>query len=60
MRNEERFCVWSDLVDDAIVFSKHKLKFVVVVLKLLFLKQDNLSLLRDVNSNAGQALGLSD
>ena len=36
------------------------MKFRMVVLEFLFLKEDNLSTLRNVNSNTGQALSFTN
>jgi hypothetical protein len=58
--NEKTLGVWSDLVDDSVVFSQYKLKLIVVHFELVFLEKDNLGALWDFNSNSGQALSFSD
>ena len=60
MWDKKRFGIWSDLVYDSIVFLKNKLKLVVVHLEFVFLKKDDLSALRNVDSNSGKALSFSD
>ena len=60
MWNKKRFGVWSDLVDNSVVFLKDKLKLVVVHLEFLFLEKDDLGALWNVDSNSGEALGFSD
>jgi hypothetical protein len=60
MWDKKRFGVWSDLVDNSIVFLENKLKLVVVHLKLVFLKKDDLGAFWNVNSNSGKAFGFSD
>ena len=60
MWNKKRFGVWSDLVDNSVVFLKDKLKLVVVHLEFFFLEKDDLGALWNVDSNSGEALGFSD
>jgi hypothetical protein len=60
MRHKERLSVRSDLVDDSVVLTEDKLELVVVHLELFLLEKDNLGTLRDINSDSGDALGLSD
>ena len=50
MRNKKTLGVRSDLVDYTIIFSENKLKFIVVHLELVFLKENNFGRLRDVNA----------
>jgi len=57
---EERLSVWSDLVDDSVVFSEDKLKLVVVHVELIFLQKDDLGALWDINTNSSEALGFSN
>ena len=58
--HEERFGVGADLVDDAVVLAEHKGELVVVHLELLFLEENDLGALRDLNSDTGEAFGLTD
>ena len=58
--HEERLSIWSDLVDDSVVFSEDKLKLVVVHLELVFLQKDDLGALWDINTNSSEALGFSN
>jgi len=60
VRNEETLGVGANLVNNAVVFLEHKLKFVVVHLELIFLKKDNLGTLGDINTDTGKAFGLTD
>ena len=60
MWNKKRFGVWSDLVDNAVVFLEDELKLVVVHLELVFLEKDDLGALWDVDSNSGKTFGFSD
>lgn len=60
MWHEKTLGVWSDFVDDPVVFSQDKVKFTVVHLELFFLKKNNLSRFRDVNANAREALSFTD
>jgi hypothetical protein len=60
MWDQKTLGVWSDLVDDSVVLSKDKLKLVVVVLEFVFLQENDLGALWDVNTNSGKTLGLSD
>ena len=60
MWHEETLGVGSDLAHNPVVFTKNELKLIVVHLELLFLKQDNLGALRNLNSDTGEALGLTD
>ena len=60
MWDKKRFGVWSDLVDNSIVFLEDKLKLVVVHLELVFLKKDDLGAFWNVNSNSGKAFGFSN
>jgi hypothetical protein len=50
----------TDLVHNAVVFAQDEVQLRVVVLELLFLEKDNLGRLWNVDSNSGQALGLTD
>jgi hypothetical protein len=60
MWHEQTLGVWSNLVDNSVVFFKYKLKLVVVHLEFIFLKKDDFGTLRNINSDSGEALGLSD
>jgi len=60
MRDKKWFSVRSNLVYNSVVFSQHKLKFVVIVFELFFLKEHNFSWLGNIDSNTTQTLGLSD
>ena len=60
MGHEERFGVGTDLVDNSVVLTKDECKLIVVHLELLFLKEDNLSALRDLNTDTGKAFSLTD
>ena len=60
MWHKKTLCVWSDLVYDSIVLSENKLKLVVVHLELIFLEKDDFGTLRNINSDSGETLGLSD
>jgi hypothetical protein len=60
MWHEQALGVWSNLVDDSVVFFEYKLKLIVVHLEFIFLKKDDFGTLRNINSNSGEALGLSD
>lgn len=51
VRNEKTLSVGANLVDNAVVFLENKLKFVVVHLEFIFLKKNNLSTLRNINTN---------
>jgi len=57
---EERLGVWSNLVDDSVVFSEDKLELVVVHLELVFLQKNNLGALWDINTDSSEALGFSN
>ena len=57
---KKRFGVWSDLVNNSVVLLQDELKLVVVHLEFIFLEEDNLGRLWNVNSNSGQALGFSN
>jgi len=57
---EERLGVWSNLVDDSVVFSEDKLELVVVHLELIFLQKNNLGALWDINTDSSEALGFSN
>ena len=60
MWHEERLGVWSNLVDDSVVFSEDKLQLVVVHLELVFLQKNNLGALWDINTDSSEALGFSN
>lgn len=60
MGNEERLGVGSDLVDDAVVFAEDEVQLTMVVLELLFLEEDDLGRLGDVDSDTGEALSFTD
>jgi hypothetical protein len=60
MRNQKRFGVWSNLVDDSVVLLQDELKLVVVHLELVFLEKDDLGWLWNFDTNSGEALGFSD
>lgn len=60
MRNKQALCVRSDLVDNSVVFSEDKVKFTVVHFELIFLQENDLSTLRNVNTDSGQAFCLTD
>ena len=60
MWNQKTLGVGSDLVDNSVILSKDELKLVVVGLELLFLEKNNLSTLWDLNTDTGEALGLSN
>ena len=60
MWHEERLGVWSNLVDDSVVFSEDKLELVVVHLELVFLQKNNLGALWDINTDSSEALGFSN
>ena len=60
MRHEQRLGVRADPADDTLIFSKHEGKLVVVHLKLLFLEQDNLGALGDLDADTAKAFGLAD
>ena len=60
MGHKQRLGVRSNLVHNSVILSEDKLQLVVVHLELLLLEQDNLGGLRDVDSDSGDALGLSD
>jgi len=57
---EERLGVWSNLVDDSVVFSEDKLELVVVHLELVFLQKNNLGALWDINTDSSEALSFSN
>jgi hypothetical protein len=58
--HEERLGVGTDLVDDAVVLAEDELQLVVVVLELLFLEEDDLGGLGNVDSDTGKALCFTD
>jgi len=58
--NQEGLGVWTDLVDDAVILTEDEVQLRVVVLELLLLQENDLGALWDINSNSGQALGLTD
>jgi len=60
MWNKKTLGVWSDLVDNSIVFLKDKLKLIIVHLEFVFLKKDDLGAFWNVNSNSGKAFGFSN
>ena len=60
MWHKKRFCVWSDLIDNSVILTKHKLELIVVHFELVFLKKDNFGAFWNLNTNSRQALGLSD
>jgi hypothetical protein len=60
MWHKERFCVWSDLIDNSVILTKHKLKLIVVHLEFVLLEKDNFGTLWNLNANSRQTLGLSD
>jgi hypothetical protein len=60
MRHEERLGVGSDFVDNPVVLPEDESKLVVIHLELLFLKKNNLSTFRDLNTNTAKALGFTD
>ena len=57
---KKRFGVWSDLVDNSIVFLKDELKLIIVHLELVFLEKDDLGALWNVNTDSRKAFGFSD
>jgi len=59
VRNEQALGVGSDLVDDAIILSQDEVKFAVVHLELVFLKQDNLCAFWNINTDSRKALSLT-
>ena len=58
--HEEGLGVWSDLVNDSVIFSEDKLEFVIVHFELVFLQEDDLGTLWDINSDSSEALGFSN
>jgi len=60
VRHQKRFGVGTDFVHNTVVFTEDEGKFSVVHLELFFLKEDDLSTLRDFDSNARQAFGLTN
>ena len=60
MRHQKRLGVWSNLVYDSVVLLQDELQLVVVHLELVLLQKNNLSAFWDIDSDSGQALGLSD
>ena len=60
MWHEKTLGVWSDLVDNSVILFKNKLELVVIHLEFVFLEQDNLGALWNVDSNSGQALSFLD
>lgn len=60
MWHEKTLGVWSNLVHNSVVLLQHELELIVVQLELVFLEKYNFSALWNVNSNSGDALGLSD
>ena len=51
VRHEERLGVGTNLVDDSVVLSEDELKLILVGLELVFLEQNNLGTLWDVNGS---------
>ena len=49
---KKRFGVWSDLVDNSVVFLKNELKLIIVHLELIFLEKDDLGALWNVNTDS--------
>ena len=60
MWNKKTLGIWSDFVHNPVIFSQDKLKFIVVHLELIFLKEDNLGTFWDINSNSGKTFCFSD
>jgi hypothetical protein len=60
MWDEEGFGVWSDLIDNSVIFSQNKLKLIVVHLKFILLKKYNFGTLGNINSDSGKAFSLSN
>jgi hypothetical protein len=60
MRNKKRLGVGSNFVHNSVILSKNELKLIVVHFELVFLEEDNLGALGNIDSNSGQALSLSD
>jgi hypothetical protein len=58
--HQEGLGVGTDLVNNAVVLTEDEVKLRVVVLELLFLEEHDLGRLWNVDSNSGQALGLTD
>jgi hypothetical protein len=60
MWHKKRFGVWSDLVDNSVILTEHKLELIVVHFEFVFLKENNFGAFWDLNANSRQALGLSN
>jgi len=60
MGHEKGFGVGTDLGNDSLVLLENVLELVVVHFELVFLEEDDLGRLRDVNSDTGETLGFSD
>ena len=60
MRHQEGLGVGANLVNDSVVLAEDEGKFVVVHLELLFLEEDDLGTLRDLNTDTAEALGLTN
>jgi hypothetical protein len=60
VRHEQALGVRPDLVDNSVVLSQDEVQLAVVHLELVFLEEDNLGTLRNVNTDAGEALSLTD
>ena len=60
VRHEQALGVRPDLVDNSVVLSQDEVQLAVVHLELVFLEEDNLGTLRNVNTDAGEALSLTN
>ena len=60
MWHQKTLRIWSDLVDDSIVFTKHELQLIVVGLELFLLEKYNFCTFGDFDTDTRQALGLSN
>jgi hypothetical protein len=60
MWHKKRFGVWSDLVDNSVILTEHKMELIVVHFEFVFLKENNFGAFWDLNANSRQALGLSN
>ena len=60
MWHKERFRVGSDLVDDSVILAQDKGQLIIVHLELLFLEEDDFSALRNLNTDAREALRFTD
>jgi hypothetical protein len=49
---KETLSIWSDLVDNSVILSQDELKFIVVHLELVFLKENNFGTFWDVDTDS--------